>query len=104
MMGPLPCASEKRIRTGILIGGAMPFPLIAGWAARVTTPMLMLNGRFDYLDFDRTQAPMFRLFATPAEHKRLLVYPTDHSLGGYEKEMVTESLAWLDKYLGPVQR
>ncbi len=104
MMGPLPCASDKRIRTGILLAGGMIDSNAAGWVARVRIPILMINGQFDYLDMERTQAPMFRLLATPAEDKRLIVYPTDHLLGGYEKEMITESLAWLDRYLGPVRK
>ena len=104
MMGSLPCACEKRVKTGILLSGAMAFPLVAGWAARVTIPMLMINGRFDYLGFERTQLPLFRAFATPAQHKRQLVYETDHGLSGFEKEVVAGSLGWLDTYLGPVAR
>ncbi len=45
---------------------------------------------------------MFRLLGTPAEHKRQIFYETDH-IPPYN-EYVKETLAWLDKYLGPVKR
>jgi dienelactone hydrolase len=105
MMGSLPCAHEReRIKAGILIGGSMKFPVIAGWAKRVTIPMLMLSGQFDYMGHERTQVPLFQTFATPAKDKRHVVYPTDHDLSGFEKEIITESLRWFDTYLGPVRR
>jgi hypothetical protein len=45
---------------------------------------------------------MFDLLGTPAEHKRLMVYETDHYTP--RTELIKESLAWLDNYLGPVER
>jgi hypothetical protein len=38
---------------------------------------------------------------TPPRDKVLRVYDSDHSVP--RTELVRESLAWLDKYLGPVQ-
>jgi hypothetical protein len=44
---------------------------------------------------------MFDLPGTPPEHKRLILYETDHIPPRIE--FIKESLAWLDKYLGPVK-
>jgi hypothetical protein len=62
---------------------------------------LMLNGRFDN-DFETGIEPMFDLLGTPAEDKQLRVYDTDHIPP--RNEYIKETLAWLDEYLGPVER
>jgi hypothetical protein len=73
-------------------------------AKRVTTPILMVNGRYDLsFDLDTEQIPMFKIFGTPAEHKRHVVYDVGHSLQFPRAEFIRENLAWLDKYLGPVE-
>ena len=38
----------------------------------------------------------------PATDKRHVIYETGHSPP--DNEIIRESLAWLDKYLGPVKR
>jgi hypothetical protein len=43
---------------------------------------------------------MFDLLGTPPEHKRRLTYEGGHSVP--RVEMIKETLAWLDRYLGPV--
>lgn len=64
----------------------------------------MINGRYDnYFPYLETQVPYFNALATPPEHKRHVVFPSGHYLFGYDKEYIKESLAWLDKYLGPVE-
>jgi hypothetical protein len=45
---------------------------------------------------------MFDLLGTPAEHKQLKLYDTDHVPP--RNEFIKETQAWLDKYLGPVAR
>ncbi len=45
--------------------------------------------------------PMLEMMATPAAHKRLIVYATDHFIP--PDEFLKESLAWLDRYPGPVR-
>jgi hypothetical protein len=63
----------------------------------------MLNGICDsVLPPETSSKPMFRLLVTPAEHKRQIFYETDH-IPPYN-EYVKETLAWLDKCLGPVKR
>lgn len=64
-------------------------------------PVLMLNGEYDLtFPLDINVKPMFDMIATPAAHKLLKVYPTDHFIP--PDEFLKESLAWLDTYLGPV--
>ena len=111
MQGVVPLALEKRIRTGILYNGgflpnqelkSVPEADHINFAPRVTVPVLMLNGRFDYLfTVDASQEPLFRFLGTPAEHKRHLLYDSEHNLP--RNEMIKETLNWLDKYLGPVK-
>jgi len=61
----------------------------------------MLVGRYDSLLTHETSAqPLFALLATAPEHKMMKVYETDHIPPKHE--YVTEILAWLDKYFGPV--
>lgn len=43
---------------------------------------------------------MFDLIGTPDEHKAMKVYETDHIPP--KIEYIAETLAWLDRYLGPV--
>lgn len=76
---------------------AYPF----NYVTRVKIPTLMLNGRYDMIfPYETSQKPMYDLLGTPEEEKLLKLYDTDHSVPG--KELVRETLGWLDKYLGPV--
>jgi hypothetical protein len=50
-----------------------------------------------------SQLPLFRRLGTPDEDKKHVIYEAGH--GGYpDREMIRESLDWLDKYLAPVRR
>ena len=61
----------------------------------------MLNGRYDTLiGYERSIKPFYDLLGTPAEHKKLKLYDTDHVPP--RDEIIKETLAWLDRYLGPV--
>ena len=106
-MGSIIPAVENRIQTSVLIAGglvglARPEASDVSYVSRVRTPTLMLNGKYDVLFPPRTSSqPMFDLLGTPPEHKRLILYETDHIPPRIE--FIKESLAWLDKYLGPVK-
>ena len=101
-------AVEDRFKASILTGGAMdgrgrPETRDVNYVRRVKVPTLMLNGRYDTLNPVETHIqPMFDLLGTPAADKRLELFETDH-IPPYN-EYVKETLAWLDKYLGPVER
>jgi dipeptidyl aminopeptidase/acylaminoacyl peptidase len=74
------------------------------FAPRVTTPVLMLNGRYDdYFPFESSQLPLFQLLGTAVKDKKHVVYEAGH--GNLPRiDQVRESVDWLDKYLGPVRR
>jgi dienelactone hydrolase/tRNA A-37 threonylcarbamoyl transferase component Bud32 len=70
---------------------------------RVRLPLLMLNARHDYFfPVETSQKPFFEYLGTPAEHKRWEVYPETHTVP--RVEAMRETMAWLDRYLGPVRR
>jgi dienelactone hydrolase len=102
-------AVEDRFAAAVLNVGGMPAhstPLpevdYLNYAPRITMPVLMLNGRYDLaLLYDSEVLPMFRLLGTPEQHKRLIVYETDHWID--RLEVAKETLTWLDRYLGPVR-
>jgi eukaryotic-like serine/threonine-protein kinase len=108
-MANLVLAVEDRFKTGIVHSGG----LVAGWRIRpevdpinyvphVRMPILMLHGRYDLqLPLESEGRPMFDLLGTPAPDKRLYLVDSDHWIP--RPDLIRESLAWLDKYLGPVE-
>jgi formylglycine-generating enzyme required for sulfatase activity/dienelactone hydrolase len=100
-------AVEDRFRIGIVHSGGLE-----GWHARpevdplnyvshVRVPLLMLNGRYDLtVPLETAARPMFERLGTPDRDKRLYVADSDHWIP--RTELIRESLAWLDEYLGPV--
>jgi hypothetical protein len=53
--------------------------------------------------FEPSQLPFFRLLGTPAADKKHVVHTAAHPIP--QQDMVRETLAWFDKYLGvPGQR
>ncbi len=71
---------------------------------RVRIPVLMINGRNDYICNPlESQVPMFRLLGTPPEHKKYIVMEGGH-VPRELPEMYREAIGWLDTYLGPVRQ
>ena len=106
-MGPIMVALEHRYKAAVFVAGGLdperPFPEVnqVNFASRVKTPVLMLNGKYDYIFPQATsQAPLFNLLGTPANDKRYVVYPTGHNPP--HADMVREVLDWLDHHLGSV--
>lgn len=102
-------AVEGRIRTAILESGGLEFqrPLpevdAINFVTRVRIPVLMVNGRFDhFFPVESSQLPLFRLLGAPESEKRHVLYESGHAPP--RKELIRESLGWLDRYLGPVRR
>ena len=102
-------ALENRVRAAVLADGAFPAsrwrpeidPL--NFAPRVTIPVLMINGRYDFVQPAETlQNPMFRSFGTPDADKRHVVLDTTHYAMVARSEVVREVLGWFEKYLGPL--
>lgn len=107
-MGSIMPAVETRIKANVLyVAGlnfqrALPEVDQINYVTHVKQPTLILNGEHDfYFPPETSQKPMFELLGTPAEHKKRLVYPGGHSVP--REVMIRESLAWFDRYLGPVQ-
>ncbi len=107
-LGAIIPAVEERLKASVLLGGSiggvgLPEVKDINYVGRVKIPTLMLNGRYDTISpVEIYIKPMFDLLGTPDEHKDLKLYDTDH-IPPYN-EYVKETLAWLDKYLGPVER
>ncbi len=108
-LGAIIPAVEERLRLSILIRGGLykwkAFPEAEGitYISQVKIPVLMLNGKYDFtFPFETNVKPMFDLLGTPDEHKELKIYETDHFVP--KNEMIIETLDWLDKYFGPVNK
>jgi serine/threonine protein kinase/dienelactone hydrolase len=103
-------ALNPRLKTAVLLYGGF---WERGWppaevdsfhfAPRVKAPVLMVNGRDDFIfPLATSQTPLFRLLGAPPEDKRHFVVNGGH--GPMNQEIIREILAWLDRYLGPVNR
>ena len=97
-----------RFRTFVLISGGLTFrdllPEVdaVNYVPRVTIPVLMLNGNYDSIfPVEVSQEPLFNLLGATPEHKQHLTVDAEHAPlpRGF---VIRETLAWLDKYLGPV--
>ncbi|MCX6616797.1 MAG: hypothetical protein NTZ98_11970 [Acidobacteria bacterium] len=108
VMGAILPGLEPRFKGSVLVvgglfqQGTLPEAEQINFAPRMKTPVLMLNGRYDYVfPVEGSQLPMFRLFGTPQKDKRHLLFETGHSIP--RNELIKETLNWLDRYLGPVK-
>ncbi len=108
-MGTIIPAVEPRIKANILFLGGLPDnhaqPEAHGlnYISRIKVPTLMLNGKYDMVfPLETAVRPAFNLLGTPEKDKKLIVYDTDHYVPKHE--LSKESLAWLDRYLGPVKQ
>jgi len=104
-LGAIIPAVEERLKASVLLAGALsgrgrPEANQINYVRRVKVPTLMLNGQYD-AGFETHEKPMFDLLGTPPAHKQLKLYETDHIPP--RNEFIKEILAWLDRYLGPVQ-
>ena len=102
---------EKRVKAVVLLDGGFfqiqqPAPGTdqVDFAARVTQPVLMVNGRFDatYV-LETSQLPLVRLLGSPSADKRHVLFETAHDVRGQSGDLTREVLGWFDKYLGPAQ-
>jgi len=108
VLGPIVTAVEDRVGASLLLAGGLE---VAGrpevrqvtYAPRVRVPTLILNGKYDtFFPPETSSRPLLELLGTPEADKRLVLYDTDHIPP--RSEYIRESLAWLDRYLGPVGR
>ena len=107
-LGAILPAVEPRLKVNVLyVAGlcfqrALPEADQLNYVTRVRQPTLMLNGELDFFfPAETSQRPMFDLLGTPAEQKKRLTYARGHTVP--KVELVRESVAWLDRHLGPVE-
>jgi dienelactone hydrolase len=106
-LGGIIPAVEERLKANILyLGGFLPYgdPLPEAhpfnYVPRIKTPTIMINGRYDLtFPLETHVKPMFDLLGSQEKH--LALYDTGHYIP--RKDLIRESLTWLDKYLGPVK-
>jgi serine/threonine protein kinase/dienelactone hydrolase len=108
-MGGLLPALEPRLKTSVLVVAGLelqrgqPDVEPVNFLPRIRMPVLMLNGRYDhFFPIETSQLPMFRLLGTPADRKRHVIYDGGHFVP--RSLWISETLDWLDRYLGAVNR
>ncbi|MGH9482193.1 MAG: SUMF1/EgtB/PvdO family nonheme iron enzyme, partial [Terriglobales bacterium] len=100
---------EPRFRTAIFLdggffqGAAAKGRDLVDFAPRVKIPVLMVNGKYDFtFPPDSSQAPMFRLLGTDPADKKHVLLDSPHDVSQQKAALSQAVLAWLDKYLGPI--
>ena len=75
----------------------------ADFAPRLKKPVLMVNGRYDYVfSRDKAQLPLFRMIGSQMNDKRHVELDAPHDVTERRGELIQNVLTWLDKYLGRV--
>ena len=107
-MGGLIPAVERRFKAIVLnVGGLAMYKTLPeidpiNFLTRIYQPVLMLNGKYDmFFPVETSQRPMFNLLGTPEKDKKIIIYDTGHLVP--RTDLIKETLAWYDKYLGPVK-
>ncbi len=102
-IGPAISVYEDRIRVLVLFGGGRYWPAHRPKPKSVVLPLvkipvLMLNGRSDYLmPVETHQKTLFNLIGTPPEHKRHILYDAGH-IPFPRTQSIRDILEWLDRY------
>jgi dienelactone hydrolase len=100
-------AMEPRFKAAVLLLAGLSYrdmlPEVdaVNFVPRITIPVLMLEARYDHLfPVDLSQQPLLALLGSPADQKRQVLFDAGH--GPLPRgQVIQESLAWLDKFLGP---
>jgi dienelactone hydrolase len=107
-LGGIILAVEPRIRVCVFALGGLDFQRLLpevdniNFLPLVKQPVLMLNGRYDFMyPVESSQEAFFHLLGSRNDQKKHFLYDTSHNLP--RNEFIKETLNWLDQYLGPVQ-
>lgn len=106
---PVPLlALEDRFKAVVLMSAALanvpgfPNPDALNYAAHITTPLLLLSGRHDFVyPLESAARPLFERIGTPADRKRHVVFDAGHMMFP-RGPMTQEILGWLNHYLRPI--
>jgi len=108
-LGGVILAIEPRFQAAVLaVAGlnfrsALPEVDDINYLPRVHTPVLMLNGKYDNtFPLETAAKPMFDRLGTPPEQKRNVIAGGVHYVP--RTTLIRETLAWLDRYLGPTRK
>jgi dienelactone hydrolase len=108
-IGLLGLSQEPRVRAAVLAEGGLgshrKFPEVdaINFVSRVRLPVLMLNGRNDFIfPVDTVQLPMFHLLGTPEADKRYVQFDRGHA--NPSQLYIKEALDWFDRYLGAPEK
>jgi pimeloyl-ACP methyl ester carboxylesterase len=100
---------QDRLKTAIFLDGGYfldpppPGGDHADFAPRMKKPVLMVNGRYDYVfPLEKSQEPLFKMLGTPEKDKEHIVLETPHDVTEQRPQLVKAVLDWLDRYLGRV--
>jgi dienelactone hydrolase len=99
-------AVDGRFKALVLSSGGLgpnppPETDALNFAPRVQVPVLMLNGRSDFMiPFEPNQRLLFEALGT--KDKVFKQYDGGHANLVTRPDLIGEILTWLDKYLGPV--
>ena len=115
-MAPIALTLEPRIQTAVLVVGGLYYNGIEqtkGWPLpevdpvnhlpRIHIPVLMLNGEFDSIvNIETAAKPYYQLLGVQEPDKKHVIAPGGHFVP--KNILIGETLDWLDKYLGPVNK
>ena len=102
-------AVEPRVKALVLSSGGVQRNQPAevnswNFAPRVHVPVLMLNGRDDFIfPVETNQKALFRAFGTKEPDKKHVLYDGGHRNLVTRPDLIGEMLDWFDKYLGAVE-
>lgn len=108
-VSPTLLALEPRIKAAVLVSAGTSPPTAAevdpwNYEPRVRTPVLMLNGRDDFIDpVERSQIPFLHALGTAEQDKQQILFDGGHVNLQFRMDLIGDILRWLDQYLGPVK-
>ena len=107
-MAPLFLAIEDRFRAALLLSGGFmldPDSALApqvdevNYASRVTVPVLMVNGRYDFgFPVNLSQIPLFNALGTPDSDKKHVLFDLGHGLRDILDRAVVTKLQAFDPF------
>ena len=105
LIGQFLSAVDDRVKTNIFYAGGttvgIPESNPINFLPRITIPTLMINGKYDAnFRVDHEIKYMYEFLGTPDEHKKLLLYNSDHLAP--KSDVVKETLFWLNDQFGTV--